>query len=1059
MRKEATQLHNAVWTKAAKDSADPERVRHYLGLLAESGAAAQLKRASAEQAKILASIFAGSQALGSLLAARPAWLEILRTEVLKYPRRKQGLQQEADALLQASLAEGDFAGALARLREFKSREMLRIGARDLARLSASVSAPATVAEIIAEISDLADVCLGIVWTICRRQLIDRYGQPYHLDASGRWHRTEACVLGMGKLGGQELNYSSDVDVLFVYSDEGDVFQEPPSPELRNPEGGLGSQPARRKRAQPSQASSATPRPTLANHQYFNRLAESFIAEVTRLAPEGALYRIDLRLRPEGDLGPLSRSLPGYENYYSQWGQTWERMMLIKARGVAGDQSLAAEFLETVQPFRYPRSINESALAEVGALKDRIENEVVRAEELDLNVKLGRGGIREIEFIAQALQLLHAGRQPFLQSSQTLSALQKLAQYELITTEAARELSDAYCFLRDVEHRLQMENNQQTHSIPVDPKARQRLARLMGFGREPEFEAARRAHTGRVRAIFESILKREAPREQIRSAFPNKFEDAEREWKQVLSEHGFKDVERAFRMLREFVEGPGYVHVSPRTSELALQLLPRMFGLCPATQKSENQRPKAERNPSFEARIRLPEKRAKSFSDFEFRPSDFGFQKRQLDRPAPILSDPDRVVTRLDSFISAYGARATLFELWHSNPSLFDLLLLLFDRSEFLAELAIRTPDLVDELVSSGRLRQRKSAEETLRDLRHGLDDPDQRLWLRRYHQVEVMRIGLRDILGLAPEDQYLTELSALAEACLRYALEAVLRQHRLKSPPLAIIGLGKLGGAEIDYGSDLDLLFVTADKTKNPAKLKVLALELMDLLSTRTAEGRLFHTDARLRPDGEKGLLVNTLSAYEVYYRRRAMLWEIQTLTRARAIAGDPKLGKQFEEMSSWLSNFAKPSRPLAAYTPDWKQRIHEMRLRIEKERTPRGQDELAIKTGAGGLIDAEFIAQALCLQRGWHEPNTLRALERARTEGLLPDADKLIAKYRQLRRVEGILRRWSYEGETVLPDDSAPYHRVAVRCGYETPEQFRQALAEARQVIRQVYLQFFNNQ
>jgi glutamate-ammonia-ligase adenylyltransferase len=407
---------------------------------------------------------------------------------------------------------------------------------------------------------------------------------------------------------------------------------------------------------------------------------------------------------------------------------------------------------------------------------------------------------------------------------------------------------------------------------------------------------------------------------------------------------------------------------------------------------------------------------------------------------------------LDGFIGAYGARATLFELWNSNPAIFELLLLLFDRSEFLAELAIRTPDLVDELVTSGRLRQRKTAAETLRDLCHGLKDEDQHLWLRQYHQAELMRIGLRDILGLADFEQYLTELSALADACLQYAVEVVMRKHRLKSPPFVIIGLGKLGGAEIDYGSDLDLLFVAESKTRDIAKLARLALEIMDLVSTRTEKGMLFHTDSRLRPDGEKGLLVNTLKSYETYYRHRAQLWEIQTLTRTRPVAGNLAVGEQFQKMAAALTNFSKPPNDLAAATSDWKTKIRDMRLRIEKERTPAGKDELAIKTGAGGLMDAEFIAQLLCMENGWQEANTLRALEQGRETGVLSDAAKLIENYRRLRRVEGILRRWSYEGETVLPDDPAPYYRVSVRCGFETPEAFREALRNWRRAIREVY-------
>src|SRR5581483_8183615 len=587
MERKKPAVHKSVWAKAVRQSADPQRAKHFLGLLSERPDI-DLARFSAEQARILTAVLSGSEMLGSLLVAQPEWLEVVRPEALAYGRRKQGLRQERDAWFNPMLAAGDFSGALARLREFKTREMLRIGARDLAHLS-------TLPQIIPEISDVADVCLEAVWTACSLQLEQRYGKAYHRDLHGQWHPTRACVLGMGKLGGQELNYSSDVDVLFVYGEEGEAYKQAPPAELSAAEAPGSDQGNTKAKGSGRRRRPARPRleqrPTLASHQYFNRLAEAFIAEVSRLGPHGALYRIDLRLRPEGDSGPLTRSVAGYENYYAQWGQTWERMMLIKARGVAGDESLAAEFLETVHPFRYPRSVNESVLVEVGAMKDRIENEVVRVDELDRNVKLGRGGIREIEFIVQAMQLLHAGRQPFLQGSQTLTTLAKLAQYELLSAEATRELSEAYCFLRDVEHRLQMENNQQTHTIPADLAAQQRLARLMGFQSVKPFEAARRLHTDRVRDIFESVLKREVPQAQSGSLFPAQFEGFEAEWKRVLGEHDFKDPEKALRMLRELVEGPGYVHVSSRTTELAFRLLPRLFELCSPFGKPESRRPK------------------------------------------------------------------------------------------------------------------------------------------------------------------------------------------------------------------------------------------------------------------------------------------------------------------------------------------------------------------------------------------------------------------------------------------------------------------------------------
>ncbi|HOX58782.1 MAG TPA: bifunctional [glutamate--ammonia ligase]-adenylyl-L-tyrosine phosphorylase/[glutamate--ammonia-ligase] adenylyltransferase [Candidatus Paceibacterota bacterium] len=989
-------MNNPVWTNAIKSCSDPRRAKHFFDLLAGASPGSALQAASAEQARVLAALFSGSQALSNLLVAKPDWLGVLEPETLQFPRRKQGLGNEVGRWLKPLLATSSFEAALTRLREFKQREMLRIAARDLARLS-------KLSEIMQELSDVADVCLEVVWQVCHRQLAGRYGVPCHRDANGRWQPTAGCVLGMGKLGGQELNYSSDVDVLFAYSEEGSVFRQPPT-------------------------GSESLRSVLTNHLFFNRLAEAFIAEVSRRTPEGWLYRIDLRLRPEGDAGPLTRSLAGFENYYAQWGQTWERMMLIKARGVAGDGTLAAEFLEMVQPFRYPRSINEDALREVVAMKGRIERDVLKADELDRNVKLGRGGIREVEFVAQALQTLHAGRQPFLQGAQTLPCLGKLAQYGLLSEDESRRLASAYGFLREVEHRLQMEENLQTHTIPTDHRTQKRLAGLMGIATRKDFEAARQTHTENVRRIFDRLLKETAGESESPSLFPGQFEGAEEEWKKLLTDHTFKDPDKAFRVLREFVEGPGYVHVSPRTSDLAHQLLPRLFALCPQP---------AGRNVSR----RRPRGR---------------FGETSLPAATVPLSDPDRVVTRLDSFISAYGARGTLFELWHSNPSIFELLVLLFDRSEFLAELAIRTPDLVDELVMSGRLRRGKSADETLRDLRHGLGDHDQHLWLRRYHQAELMRIGLRDILGLADPEQYLTELSGLAEACLQYALEVVMRKHNVKLPPFVIVGLGKLGGVEIDYGSDLDVVFIADSTARDLGKLTRLALEALDLLSARTEQGVVFRTDARLRPDGEKGLLVNTLSAYEQYYRQRAQLWEIQSLTRMRAVAGDPELGARFQTLAASLVNFRQPSLPLAAYAPDWKHRIHQMRMRIEKERTPPGKDDLAIKTGKGGLMDAEFIAQTLCLENGWQEANTVHALERGRAASVMPDADKLIQNYRQVRRVEGILRRWSYEGETVLPDDPAPYYRVSVRCGFTTPDAFHEALAGWRRAMREVYLKVF---
>jgi glutamate-ammonia-ligase adenylyltransferase len=968
-------MKKTAWEKLIKASADPARVQRFLKSIAATRERSWLTRCSTESARILTTVVGGSQFLTELLTADPGLLAALDFEQLRFPRRPDGLRREVQSFLNSRLEARDYTGALGELRRLKQRENLRIAARDLGRLS-------DVVEITQELSDLADICLGAVLRVVSKQLSEKFGQPFHQDPQGRWQMTPFCVFGLGKLGGQELNYSSDVDLLFLYGEEGDVFKEAPK-------------------------TGKSQRPVLSNHQFFCKIAETFSAEVARASADGFLFRVDARLRPEGDAGPLARSLESCENYYAQWGQTWERMMLIKARVVAGDESLASEFLEMIQPFRFPRSISPEILGEIAGTKDRIEREVVRAGELERNVKLGRGGIREIEFIVQSLQVLDAGHLPFLQISQTLPCLKKLAQYDLLSPAEVSQLDAAYRFLRDVEHRLQMENNRQTHTIPEDDGAQLRLARLMDFKTAPQFQSALHEHTGNVRRIYESLFKHES--QENLAALPE-FAGADEEWKTLLTSRSFREPEKAFQLFKEFAEGPGYLHVSPRTTDLARQLIPRFLALCPP-------------------------------------------QPARAD-PLPVLSDPDRVVARLDSFVGAYGSRATLFEVWNNNPKYFELLLLLFDRSEFLALAAIHAPDLIDGLVAGGRLQRKKTAGEILKELRFGLHDDDQFTWLRRYHETELMRLGLRDISGQVDIEQTPAELSAFADACLQYALDVVLKKNKIKSPPLAIIGLGKLGGGEIAYGSDLDLFFVADSNEKKLPTLQKLAAEVMDLLSHRTDRGIVFRTDARLRPDGEKGVLVPPLDTCESYYQSRAQLWEIQTLTRARFVAGNAAIGEKFQKLALRLSNFSDPRQ--RRRFKNWKVEIDHMRLRVEKERTPRGKDDLAIKTGKGGLMDCEFIAQTLCMENGWHEPNTLRALERARQNKALPDADKLIENYVHLRRVEAILRRWSDEGEALLPDDAPAFYRVSVRCGFDSPGAFRATLAKWRKGIRAVYSKVF---
>ncbi len=520
-------------SQAIEASADPQRAAEVVERLRQTPAAGLLKKLDAEQARILAALLAGSQTSGELLEAHSDWLApLLEPGALEHPRRKQGLLRETDHWLKPLLKADDYDGALARLREFKQREMLRIAARDLARLTDAI-------EITAEISHVADVVLSAVCRLCLQSLTQRLGRPFHLDADGHWQESRFAVIGLGKLGGEELNYSSDVDVLFVYSEEGHVFKAPPRP---GEETGKG----------------------MTSHQFFTRLAEKWIAEISQMTPDGSLFRIDMRLRPEGKAGPLVRSLASYENYYAQWGQTWERMMLIKARPVAGDEALGNEFVEMMQSYRYPRSLSQRTMREVAAVKKRIEKEIVKHGEMERNVKLGRGGIREIEFVVQTLQILHAGRSPFLQGGATVPVLHKLAEYSLLKAEDAQQLEQAYIFLRDIEHRLQMEAHQQTHTIPTERRARQRLAQLMGFESLADFEAARRKHANAVRRVYDHLLAGDDP--EPKSVLPeDDSDDAGEEWLKLLKRHSFRDPARAREMVDDFINGPGYVHVSQRTN--------------------------------------------------------------------------------------------------------------------------------------------------------------------------------------------------------------------------------------------------------------------------------------------------------------------------------------------------------------------------------------------------------------------------------------------------------------------------------------------------------------
>jgi glutamate-ammonia-ligase adenylyltransferase len=857
---------------------------------------------------VLLHLISVSSICASRLVLHPKILRWLaRPEICDGPRGRAAMLVDL-----RRTAEGTtFAGNFQALRFWKGREMTRIALRE-------VAGAASLEETTLELSQLAEICLREVYTYWDCELRSRRGGP----------ETPFAILGLGKLGGRELNHSSDIDVIFIYGEEGQVSAN------------------------------------LTNHEWFNLLGAKIIETFAAHDPAGALFRIDLRLRPEGTAGPLARSIDSMENYYAGFGETWERLALIKARGIAGSRELAYEFLRQHQPFIFPRSPTRDVLEEIGNIKRRIERDIVGHENIGRDVKLGAGGIREIEFVVQALQLLHGARHAFLQETSTLKVLPVLADLELLPHQEARALEKAYRFLRSVEHRLQIEAEQQTHTLPENAEALRRLAGSLGFSSPEKFNAALRGHMEKVRAIFRRVISEPtAAAESVEERLPV-----------------FRDQKTAAKSLADLAKAPGGFHVAPRTRQVLRNLRPPLF--------------------------------------------------RWFERAA----DPDLALNQFVRFVEAYGLRSMLFELLVVNPKLLELLVKTFDASRHAGDLLIRRPQLLEEITRPGMLDREMTLDQHLKRL-EALDISAESLdVLRAYRQTQGLRILLRDILGLAELPTIFTEHSTLAEACLLF-----VNRLRGSESDLTIVALGKFGGGEIGYGADLDIIFVGEDIRA--------AQHLMVAMAQTTAEGSIWTLDARLRPDGEKGILSCSLTAYETYYQTRAQLWEAQALTRARPIAGP--LQNEFMDL-------AKRVWGIAAQRADLFAQIDAMLERIRRDRGSTS-DELDFKTGRGGIIEAEFLVQALQMRAGIWNPQTIGALQELAEAGVMQkaDAENLRRHYEYLRAVGSALRRWENKSVSILPADKTAQEKLAIRAGAKDLDDFALAYREAREGIHAIYSKY----
>src|SRR5216110_4044858 len=800
-----------------------------------------------------------------------------------------------------SIADQGFSA----LRFWKGREMTRIAVRELANV-------ASLEETTGELSQVAEICIRNVFEHWNTELRQQYGSP----------KAEFAILALGKLGGGELNHSSDVDLLFLYSDEGQLS------------------------------------PHLSYHEFFNRLAKKILETFSIPHPEGSLFRIDLRLRPEGSAGPLARSLESMENYYAGFGETWERLALIKARGIAGSRELAYEFLRQHQPFIYPKSTTPDLLDEIANIKRRIERDLVGPDKLERDVKLGIGGIREIEFIVQALQLIHGAHHPFLQEPSMLKALRALRQLDLLPRDEVLTLDKTYRFLRRVEHRLQIEGEQQTHTVPQEPEALRRLALSLRFSSGERFTMALQEKMRTVRSIFERVISGT-------HAEPAKI-DLEI----------FSNQKRAAKALADLAQGPARFHIAPRTRQIFRKLRPVLL-----------------------------EWLAKA-------------------------ADPDATLNQLVRFVEAYGLRSLLFELLVTNPRLLELLVKIFDASRFASELLIRRPQLLEDITRDPTFHEPRSMAENLRRIDSLGADASNLDPIRAYWQRHLLRIVLREVLELSGPAATFTELSDVAEACLLYMARL------LGDEQLTIIALGKFGGREISYGADLDVLFV-GDDTRA-------AQNLVIAMAQPTAEGNIWALDARLRPEGEKGPIVCSLETYKSYYANRAQSWELQALTRARAVSGP--LQNEFTEI-------AKRAWRRASQDADLPIRIDSMLERIRRERGS-GSDFLDFKTGTGGIIEGEFLVQALQMRADIWEPNWAGALDRLCETRRMTDSEaaKLKGAYTFLRRCESVLRRFDNKSISASPSDPNEQRKLAIRLGHHDLDAFREKYVDARETIHALY-------
>jgi glutamate-ammonia-ligase adenylyltransferase len=818
-------------------------------------------------------------------------------------------REEMQAWLDADLvAEEDLKR---RLRQLRERVFARVMVRDLGGL-------ADLGEVTRTLTELAEVCLHTALDFHHRDLAGIYGEP--LDSKGRPQRL--IVVGMGKLGGGELNASSDIDLIFVFPEDGNT---------------------------------AGPR-TLPNYEFFSRLGRRLINALDDKTGDGYVFRVDMRLRPYGDVGPLASSFAMLEEYFFTQAREWERYAWIKARALTGERLKELEQLRL--PFVFRKYLDFGVFAAMRELHAQIRREVAKQDKAD-NIKLGPGGIREIEFIAQVFQLIRGGHHPSLRLRPTRTLLHQLAAYHLLPEATAEDLENAYLFLRNLEHRLQYLDDAQTQSLPHGMEDRRRVAQAMGYADWEGLEAHLNSLRKRVSGQFEQVFG--APQEdQSTHPLAGVWQRPDEEAMDRLRVAGFHEPEAALAQLRALTQGSRYAAL-PAKNKAALD------GLLP---------------PLIEVAAHFP--------------------------------NAHDTLGRILDLLAAIARRAPYLALLKEYPQTLTQVARMVSASPWAAQYLTRQPLLLDELLDARQLMTAPDWGQAREELRLQLADLDgdverQMDALRVFKHAETFRLLAQDLAGLWTVEKlsdHLTDLAdLLVEATLDLIWDGLPGRHRDR-PAFAVIAYGKLGGKELGYASDLDLVFLHDDTHPDAQEIYArLGKRLNTWMSTLTAAGILYETDLRLRPDGASGLLVSSVAAFDAYQRNQAWTWEHQALTRARFCCGDKAVGERFAQVREAVLCQPRERDKLRADVLQMRQKM--------LDGHPNPSDLFDLKHDRGGLVGVEFAVQYLVLAHAAGHPEmtanigNIALLRLAGELGLIPaDLGQAAGDaYRELRRRQHALK------------------------------------------------------